>query len=85
MRRTLSLLAGALVLSGCTPNSLIELLYPKCKQEHTSCETARQNPAPFDTDTSHWSNPIVPTIPIDDTVPIPRDRDTTLAPPRDRD
>ena len=60
MRRTFALVAGALLLSGCTPNAMIEFLYPTCKQQHTSCEDAKRNEAlnrdpPWKTDNSHWS------------------------------
>jgi hypothetical protein len=57
MRRTFALVAGALLLSGCTPNAMIEFLYPTCKQEHTSCEDAERNKGrnPDPPDTSHWS------------------------------
>jgi hypothetical protein len=60
MRKTISLVAGALLLSGCTPNAMIEFLYPRCKQLHTSCADEDRNrfsdPDQFwKTDTSHWS------------------------------
>lgn len=80
MRTTFALLAGAVLLSGCTPNSLIEFLYPRCKQEHTSCADASRNQdPPWVTDTSHWSKPIIPVMPpIGDSAKIPQERTTTV-------
>ena len=85
MRRTFALAAGVLLLAGCTPNAVIEFLYPKCKQQKTSCEDEKRNKnrnqdPPWDTDTSHWSGHIGRFIPAKDTSFVPRDRDTTLTP-----
>jgi hypothetical protein len=59
MRKRFALVAGALLLSGCTPNAMIEFLYPTCKQNHTSCEDQKRNDAlnqdpPWKVDDSHW-------------------------------
>jgi hypothetical protein len=79
MRRTFALVAGALQLSGCTPNNLISFLYPKCKQERTSCADESRNPnPPWITDTSHWSGHFPETPPMGDTAIVPRVGDTTI-------
>jgi hypothetical protein len=77
-----ALLAGGVLLSGCTPNNLIEFLYPKCKQEHTSCADASRNQdPPWVKDTSHWSKPPFPAMPPKgDTAVVPSDGDTTVVP-----
>ncbi|HEV7703265.1 MAG TPA: hypothetical protein VGO46_03190 [Gemmatimonadaceae bacterium] len=69
MRRRLALVAGALVLSGCTPNAMIEFLYPTCKQQHTSCEDAKRNEGmnrepPWKIDDSHWDGHVKSFEPI---------------------
>jgi hypothetical protein len=85
MRRTFALVAGALLCSGCTPNAMIEFLYPTCKQEHTSCEDEKRNHTrnldpPWKTDTSHWSGHFrnadtigvhFPRLPRVDTIVVP--------------
>jgi hypothetical protein len=53
MRRAIMLLAGAALLSGCTPKQLGEWLFPTCNSKTTNCNMP--DPTPDPPDTTHWT------------------------------
>jgi hypothetical protein len=65
------LVAGTVMLSGCTPRALLDYLVPTCRKNDTNCEM-REATHPADlSDTSHWSKPFPVLRPLSDSTPLP--------------
>jgi hypothetical protein len=72
IKRAVILAVGMAMLSGCTPRSLAEALFPTCKQQDLSCNMRERTSTGDLVDTTRWSK-LLPTMrPLSDSMPIPK-------------